>query len=150
MLMPRCLGASSDRVHRRLQLRLILRSTTHLLCPGRVELAAMGVALADRAIGSSVRSADSQKEPTMRTTRRMFIASSLGIFSLAPRGVVHAQETAKRITIGLLSPSPLMRAAAAFVDEMRTLGYVEGRNLAIDYRWAMSYERLPEAAAALG
>jgi putative ABC transport system substrate-binding protein len=42
-----------------------------------------------------------------------------------------------------------MSAAAAFTDELRLLGYVEGRNLTVDYRWTVAFERLPEEAAAL-
>jgi putative ABC transport system substrate-binding protein len=42
-----------------------------------------------------------------------------------------------------------MTAAAAFADELRLLGYVEGRNLTIDYRWIVPFERLGEEAAGL-
>jgi putative ABC transport system substrate-binding protein len=80
-----------------------------------------------------------------RTTlnRRALIAA----FALmaAPHGAA-AQPTGLRI--GLLSPSPPVAAAAALVDELRSLGYVEGRNLTIDYRWT-SWEGLAEQAVSL-
>ena len=42
-----------------------------------------------------------------------------------------------------------MSAAGAFVDEMRVLGYVEGRNLTMEYRWVAAFERLPQEASTL-
>src|SRR5438105_15488909 len=45
-----------------------------------------------------------------------------------------------------------MQAArlAALQDGLRTLGYVEGRNITIEYRWAEGrFERLPELASEL-
>src|SRR5262249_35183782 len=38
----------------------------------------------------------------------------------------------------------------SFVDELHTLGWIEGRNLVIEYRWAEGkYERLPALATEL-
>jgi putative tryptophan/tyrosine transport system substrate-binding protein len=34
-------------------------------------------------------------------------------------------------------------------EGLRGMGFVEGRNLAMQYRWADSYDRLPELAASL-
>jgi putative ABC transport system substrate-binding protein len=80
--------------------------------------------------------------------RRTFLMSSVAV--LANTQTLGAQPTVtKRVTIGLLSPSRAIASAAAFVDEMRVLGYVEGRNLTMDYRWALAFERLPEAALSL-
>src|SRR5437660_756995 len=48
-------------------------------------------------------------------------------------------QQAKAATIGLLgtgSAAAQSQWTAAFVQRMRELGWVEGRNLAIEYRWA--------------
>ena len=67
-------------------------------------------------------------------TRRDLLGSAL---ALAATGRVRAQAPAKVWRVGYLNlragPGP---ADAAFVRGMRELGYVEGRNLVIEYRWA--------------
>ena len=66
--------------------------------------------------------------------------------------VARAQQ-AKAATIGLLGTGGAAAQAqwtAAFVQRMRDLGWVEGRNLAIEYRWAEGRtERLNELASDL-
>src|SRR5262245_11027661 len=62
-------------------------------------------------------------------------------------------QQAKAATIGLLgtgSAAAQTQWTAAFVQRMRELGWVEGRNLAIEYRWAEGRtERLSELASEL-
>jgi putative ABC transport system substrate-binding protein len=64
-----------------------------------------------------------------------------------------AQPITKQRRIGLLrssTPSADKQSVAAFLDGMRELGWVEGQNLHIEYRWAEGRsERLPELAADL-
>ncbi len=62
-----------------------------------------------------------------------------------------AQQTGKVWRIGHLSPQPGPDASfEAFREQLRDLGYVEGRNLAIEYRWAAGKnELIPELAAEL-
>ena len=74
----------------------------------------------------------------------------------AARGVVavaSAQTVARPVRVGLLSPvGPTEYAAAAdaFRQGLRERGYVEGKNLTIEYRWAAGKpERLPAFAAEL-
>jgi putative ABC transport system substrate-binding protein len=65
-----------------------------------------------------------------------------------------AQQAAKIARIGYLGPNPAASAAPhlpeAFLQGLRDLGYVEGRNVVIEYRSAEGkYERLPALAADL-
>jgi len=62
-------------------------------------------------------------------------------------------QQAKLPTIGFLganSPSLQSQWTAAFVQRLRELGWIEGRNLAIEYRWAEGrFDRSPALAAEL-
>ena len=64
----------------------------------------------------------------------------------------HAQQAAKVYRIGFLgdSPAAFMERTEAFRQGLRDLGYVEGRNTAIEYRWAEGKpERMRELAEEL-
>jgi putative tryptophan/tyrosine transport system substrate-binding protein len=53
--------------------------------------------------------------------------------------VARAQQPAKLPTIGFLgssTPSAMSQWVAAFVQRLRDLGWIEGRTVAIEYRWA--------------
>jgi putative ABC transport system substrate-binding protein len=84
-------------------------------------------------------------------TRRGFI-SALGRALIAWPLVTAAQHSAAR-KIGYLSPRSSGVEAdslAAIRDGLSEAGYFEGKNLAIEYRWAEGkYERLPAMAADL-
>jgi putative ABC transport system substrate-binding protein len=61
-----------------------------------------------------------------------------------------AQEAAKVFRVGSLSPAGNPRLEGVFLDAMRSLGYVEGKNLIIERRYADNQlERLPALAAEL-
>jgi putative ABC transport system substrate-binding protein len=83
--------------------------------------------------------------------RRTFVAGAVAL--LAAPLAAEAQQAAKIARIGYLSPnlatSPHLREA--FRQGLRDLGYVEGRNLVIEYRDAegKGRERLPALAAEL-
>jgi putative tryptophan/tyrosine transport system substrate-binding protein len=66
---------------------------------------------------------------------------------------VSAQQTGKIFRIGFLDPSTTSGSAVlveAFRQEMRRLGWIEGKNIAFEYRFAeQKLERLPELAADL-
>ena len=83
------------------------------------------------------------------TTRRAFLgtlASGLLAASLA----AGAQQT-KMPTIGFLganAASAQTQWTAAFVQRLRELGWIEGRTVSIEYRWAEGRrDRYPEIAA---
>ena len=52
--------------------------------------------------------------------------------------------------LNVASPRALRQQIAAFREGLKESGYVEGQNVAVEYRWAEGqYERLPELAADL-
>ena len=82
--------------------------------------------------------------------RREFIAL-LGSAGLSWPLVARAQQPGKLPTIGYLasgSPSTNSQWVAAFVQRLRELGWIEGRTIAIEYRWGEGRnERFAEIAA---
>jgi putative ABC transport system substrate-binding protein len=85
-----------------------------------------------------------------KTTRRTVIILLGGAVAwpLAAR----AQQSAKIPTIGFLGAGPSIESqrVAAFVQRLRELAWIDGRNLAIEYRWSEGRnERYAENAAEL-
>jgi putative tryptophan/tyrosine transport system substrate-binding protein len=65
---------------------------------------------------------------------------------------LHAQQKAMPVIgwLGSTSPSAMAPFVAAFHQGLAETGYVEGQNVAIEYRWAEGrYDRLPALAADL-
>jgi putative tryptophan/tyrosine transport system substrate-binding protein len=75
-------------------------------------------------------------------------------FVLAPLAT-EAQQTGRVPRVGYLSPfsgsdAQIQRQVDAFRQGLRELGYIEGQNIAIEFRWAKGkYDRLPDLAAQL-
>ena len=84
--------------------------------------------------------------------RRTFIggAVALGLFEVL---AAHAQQPGRRFRIGVLAvgtPEGTMAVTNALEQAMRELGYVDGANIAYEYRWARGVlDRLPGFAAEL-
>jgi putative ABC transport system substrate-binding protein len=84
--------------------------------------------------------------------RRTFLAGT-GAMLLAAPLAAEAQEPGKRPRVGFLGPRTRADAAPyldAFLLGLREIGWVEGKNIFIEYRWAEGrQERLPDLAAEL-
>jgi putative ABC transport system substrate-binding protein len=87
----------------------------------------------------------------IRSTRVFIFAVGALLFAICP--FAEAQQPPKLLRIGYLSGvSPSAEAARrdAFSQELRKLGYVEGKNIVVDYRYSEGkYERLSALAAEL-
>jgi putative ABC transport system substrate-binding protein len=83
------------------------------------------------------------------TRRREFIALVGGAVAAMPVAV-GAQRSGIAV-VGVLSPEwPNANYVEGLIEGLRGLGYVEGRNIRFEYRWAEGkYDRLPELAADL-
>jgi putative tryptophan/tyrosine transport system substrate-binding protein len=83
--------------------------------------------------------------------RREFIVGFVSTMAGWPRDG-HAQQSLQPV-VGYLSggtPTSFMHLTDAFRQGLNEAGYVEGRNVAIEYRWAEGqYDRLPALAADL-
>lgn len=78
--------------------------------------------------------------------RREFVAA-LGSAAAWPF-VVRAQQHSKQPTIGYLGPTVNDARTAAFADRLRELGWIDGRTVAIEYRYSEGHpERVAEIAA---
>jgi len=86
----------------------------------------------------------------MSTRRKLIVALAAGAFAVSLTSF--AQERRQLWRIGILwdSPAVLPDAIEAFRQGLRDLGYVEGRNIVIEYRWAEGKpERMRELAEEL-
>ncbi len=94
-----------------------------------------------------------RSDAARRSSRRAFLLAAATWPALAWAGAVRAQAPAKVRRIGLLSPfSPSDTALwhQAFRLGLRDLGWVEGKNISIEYRYAEGRsDRLPDLAADL-
>jgi putative ABC transport system substrate-binding protein len=79
---------------------------------------------------------------------------SLAIATVVAGPIAEAQQAKKIHKIGFLSASSqssfVSASAQALVQELQTLGYIEGKNIFIEYRAAEGkYDQLPHLAAEL-
>jgi putative ABC transport system substrate-binding protein len=82
--------------------------------------------------------------------RRELIAALGGAVAFWPRGALGQAQTARIGFLGTTFPSVMSRRIESLRAGLRDLGWVEGQNLFIDFRWAEGkYDRLSELAAEL-
>jgi putative ABC transport system substrate-binding protein len=85
--------------------------------------------------------------------RRGFLIVLGAAYAMRPLGTFAQNQPARSARIGILNAESASSASAridALRAGLRELGYVEGRNVVLEYRFADSkYERLPELAADL-
>ena len=85
----------------------------------------------------------------MNTRRRLVLALGAGGLA-APLASFAQQNPPKVARIGYLDATSASASASrveALREGLRALGYVEGKNIVIEYRWAEAkYERLPALA----
>src|SRR5262249_5021188 len=108
-----------------------------------------------RALGSSHPRDGGEETAMRRTIIGCIITFALGCVGVAPLAS-EAQQPTHVHRIGMLSSDARPEARApnavleAFLEGMRTLGYVEGQHFVMEPRWAAGqYERLPDLAAEL-
>ena len=88
-----------------------------------------------------------------KPVRKKFLLFVLATLFLATVNPTHAQQAGKVFRIGFLDNSTASGSAVlveAFRQELNKLGWIEGKNITIEYRFADGKnERLPELAAGL-
>ena len=88
-----------------------------------------------------------------RRIQNLKLAGFLAVFLVVGVGLAQAQQPKKVSRIGILfgsTPSANSRRIEAFRQGMRELGYVEGKNIVIESRYAEGkFDRLPDLAAEL-
>ena len=89
----------------------------------------------------------------MNNRREFLVALGAGALALAAPPGAYAQQPGKVWRVGFLSPTSASLSSPntnAFLKGMRELGYVEDKNLVVEWRFAEGkFERLPGLAAEL-
>src|SRR5262249_6604211 len=88
------------------------------------------------------------REPMHRRSFLTLLGGAAAAWPVVARG--HQRPVPPGGILGGASPEPYAAQLSAFRQGLRELGFVEGQNVAIDYRWANNqYDQLPALAAEL-
>src|SRR5688572_28714732 len=99
---------------------------------GRVMVACCTVGQVMASIGGQ-----GERKP-VRNKFLVFVLTALFLAAVSP---IHAQQAGKVFRIGFLDPSTASGSAGlveVFQQELSKLGWIEGKNITIDYRFAES------------
>ena len=83
-----------------------------------------------------------RKQPAKRITK-LVLGAALGTLLFSPSISAQAQQPGKAYRIGYLAAGPINES---FRQRLRELGYIEGKNLLIEYRFAKSADQYPDLA----
>ena len=84
----------------------------------------------------------------MDMARRWFLRrGALALLGTAVASVAHAQRGAKVYRIGVLSPAQVPAYMTPFIDGLRELGWIEGRDFTLEYRFSSDSPEGADTAA---
>ena len=94
---------------------------------------------------------DSKGGGSLITRRQLVIALGSSVFAGRLSALAQTQGKVWRIGfLGVQTAAGYARQLEAFRGGLKDFGYVEGKNLVVEYRWAEGHiERLPQLAAEL-
>ena len=110
-------------------------------------------ACARRSLAGMIGGGTWEGAPMPGIRRREFV-TLLGGAAVAWPFAARAQQAGKLPTIGFFSPNTRSAAGpctAAFVERLREVGWIEGRTIAIEYRWGEGRgDRIPGGSVTRG
>jgi putative tryptophan/tyrosine transport system substrate-binding protein len=93
---------------------------------------------------------ENEQQSLANSSKRKFVAYTFCAILLALSNAASAQQVPRLGFLGTNSPSDISARIAAFRQGLSDLGYIEGQNIVIEYRWAEGKpDRLPKLAAEL-
>jgi putative ABC transport system substrate-binding protein len=93
---------------------------------------------------------ENEQQSLANGSNRKFLAYTFCAILLALSNAASAQQVLRLGFLGTNSPSDISARIAAFRQGLSDLGYIEGQNIVIEYRWAEGKpDRLPKLAAEL-
>ena len=94
--------------------------------------------------------AENEQQSLANCSKRKFVAGTFCAILLALSNAAWAQRMPRLGFLGTTSPSVISARIEALRQGLREIGYIEGQNIVIEYRWAEGKpDRLPNLAAEL-